>query len=149
MMSVFTVDDASAHTTLSNVEARLADLHQANIDQNKVIAQQNAKIESMQQEHERQLATLRQEQASRLDQLSHGHQEHIERLSEKQDRNTSHITEVMRDTLREYMEAQMKAIIAEVAKTQISTPNNVDINTQTTVSSTTQLNTQSLASAAG
>jgi hypothetical protein len=54
MMSVFTDDDASAHTTLSNVEARLAELHQANIDQNKIIAQQNAKIDSMQQEHERQ-----------------------------------------------------------------------------------------------
>jgi hypothetical protein len=46
----------------------------------------------------------------------------------------------MRETMREYMEAQMKAIIAEVSKTHIHSPNCVDIHTQTTVSTTTQPN---------
>jgi hypothetical protein len=138
MMSVFTDDDATAQTTMSTVEARLAELQQANIEQNRIIAQQDVKIETMQQEHARQLNTLREEQANRLEQMSREHQERIDRLSEKQDLNTNHITDVMRETMREYMEAQMKAIIAEVIKTHICTPNNVDIQTQTTVSTTTQ-----------
>jgi hypothetical protein len=114
MTSVFTDDDVSVHTNLSTVEVCLIELQNANVKQNKIIAQQNAKIESM-----------------------------IESLSAMQDRNTTHITDVMRDTMREYMEAQMKAIIAEVGKTQISTPKNVDINTQTTVSTTTNPNSLS------
>jgi hypothetical protein len=44
----------------------------------------------------------------------------------------------MRETMKEYMEAQMIAIMAEVSKTHLSTPNNVDLQTQTTVSTTTQ-----------
>jgi hypothetical protein len=65
MMSVFTDDDVSVHTNLSTVEARLIDLQNANMEQNKIIAQQNAKIESMQKEHENQLESIRQEQAAR------------------------------------------------------------------------------------
>jgi hypothetical protein len=59
MMSMFTDDDVTDQTTLSVVEARLLELQQANSDQNRVIAQQNEKIDSMQKEHERQIAELR------------------------------------------------------------------------------------------
>lgn len=137
MVSAFSDEDATFHTSAKSVEDRLAALQAANEEQNRVIAEQNARIEKMQQDHQRQLETIRKEQEERLEQMHREYQEKLDRISSKSDENTSELKVSMRQTMQECLAEQVLAIVAELGKAHIQTPNHVDINTQTTVSTTT------------